>query len=53
VTRDVIPLVEAGAIRAVVDTVVPMEQAGRAHALLESGRTVGKVVLESSGHRLR
>ncbi|WP_285106436.1 NAD(P)H-quinone oxidoreductase [Promicromonospora sp. MEB111] len=53
VTRDVIPLVEAGAIRAVVDTVFPMEQANRAHELLESGRTVGKVILEPSGHRPR
>jgi len=48
VTRDVLPLIEAGEIRAVVDTVFPLAEADRAHELLESGRTVGKVVLETS-----
>lgn len=47
VIRDVLPLVEAGAIRAVVDTVFPLAEASRAHELLESGNTVGKVVLET------
>ncbi|MCM4080933.1 NAD(P)H-quinone oxidoreductase [Actinoplanes sp. TRM88002] len=47
VTRDVLPLVEAGAIRAVVDTVFPLDQADQAHELLEAGRTIGKVVLET------
>lgn len=47
VIRDVLPLVEAGAIRAVVDTVFPLAEASRAHELLESGSTVGKVVLET------
>jgi NADPH2:quinone reductase len=47
VTRDVLPLVASGAIRAVVDTVFPLAEASRAHALLESGKTVGKVVLET------
>lgn len=51
VTRDVLPLVQAGDIRPVVDTVFPLEQANLAHELLESGRTVGKVVLETSRHR--
>lgn len=53
VTRDVLPLVQAGSIRPVVDTVFPLEQAHLAHELLESGRTVGKVVLETSRHRPR
>jgi len=53
VTREVLPLVESGAIRAVVDTVFPLADASRAHELLESGRTVGKVVLETSRHRPR
>lgn len=53
VTRDVLPLVESGAIRAVVDTVFPLADASSAHELLESGRTVGKVVLETSRHRPR
>ncbi|MDO9396747.1 MAG: NAD(P)H-quinone oxidoreductase [Herbiconiux sp.] len=53
VTRDVLPLVAAGEIRAVVDTVFPLAEASRVHELLESGRTVGKVVLETSRHRPR
>lgn len=53
VTRDVLPLIASGAIRAVVDTVFPLAEANRAHELLESGRTVGKVVLETSRHRPR
>lgn len=53
VIRDVLPLVEFGAIRAVVDTVFPLAEANRAHELLESGRTVGKVVLETSHYRPR
>ena len=53
VTRDVLPLVEAGEIRAIVDTIFPLGEANRAHELLESGRTVGKVVLETSRHRSR
>ncbi|MCO8277707.1 NAD(P)H-quinone oxidoreductase [Actinoplanes sp. TRM 88003] len=51
VTRDVLPLVAAGAIRAVVDTVFPLAEAGRAHELLESGRTIGKVVLRTRHHQ--
>lgn len=48
VVRDVFPLIESGEIRAVVDTVFPLAEASAAHELLESGRTVGKVVLETS-----
>jgi putative PIG3 family NAD(P)H quinone oxidoreductase len=36
VTRDVLPLFDAGAIRVVVDTVFPLRDAPRAHELLES-----------------
>ncbi|GAA2246805.1 NAD(P)H-quinone oxidoreductase [Herbiconiux moechotypicola] len=53
VTRDVLPLLESGAVRAVVDSVFPLAEAARAHELLESGGTVGKVVLETSRHRPR
>lgn len=45
VTREVWPLVESGAIRAVVDHVVPMSEAARAHRALEAGDHVGKVLL--------
>jgi NADPH2:quinone reductase len=47
VIRDVIPLIESGAIRPVIEAVVPMADAATAHELLESGRTVGKVILEN------
>lgn len=52
VTRDVLPLFESGALRVVVHTVVPMADAARAHEILESKRTVGKVVL-SNHHTAR
>lgn len=47
VARDVLPLFESGAIRVVVDTVVPLPEAARAHTLLESKATVGKVILDN------
>jgi len=47
VIRGVLPLFETGAVRVVVDTVVPMAEAARAHELLESKRTVGKVILDN------
>jgi putative PIG3 family NAD(P)H quinone oxidoreductase len=43
--REVWPLLESGAVAPIVDTVVPLEQAARAHELLESGDVIGKVVL--------
>ena len=51
VVRDILPLFEKGLIRVVVDTVVPMTEAARAHQLLESKGTVGKVILENRGKR--
>ena len=47
VRRDVLPLVEAGALKPVIDSVVPMRDAAQAHTLLESGSTVGNVVLDN------
>lgn len=41
-----VPLLEDGRIRPIVDAVFPLEQAGAAHALVESNGTFGKVVLE-------
>lgn len=37
--------VERGALRPHVSTVLPLEQAARAHELIESGGTRGKIVL--------
>lgn len=47
VTRDVLPLYASGALRPVVDTVLPMSEAARAHELLEAKGTVGKVILDN------
>lgn len=47
VIRDVLPLFTSGAVRVVVDTVVPMTEAAQAHRLLEAKSTVGKVILEN------
>lgn len=43
--RDVLPLIESRAVRPVVEAVFPLERIAEAHALLESNRTFGKVVL--------
>lgn len=40
------PLIEAGRIRPVVDRVFPAAQAAAAHALMESGQHIGKIVLD-------
>jgi NADPH:quinone reductase-like Zn-dependent oxidoreductase len=42
---EVAALVETGALRPVIDTVLPLTEARRAHELGESGRTTGKIVL--------
>ncbi|SEA93952.1 MULTISPECIES: NAD(P)H-quinone oxidoreductase [unclassified Mycobacterium] len=47
VIREVLPLFDTRAIHPVVDTVVPLRDAGLAHRLLESGETVGKVILDN------
>jgi putative PIG3 family NAD(P)H quinone oxidoreductase len=39
------PLVASGAVRPVIDAVFPLAQAGKAHARLEAGDHVGKVIL--------
>jgi putative PIG3 family NAD(P)H quinone oxidoreductase len=44
--RHLVPLFERGALRAVVDRVLPLARAADAHALLQSNETFGKVVLE-------
>ena len=38
-------LIDAGTARPIVSTVLPLEQASQAHALLEAGHTRGKIVL--------
>lgn len=47
IERIVWPWVEAGKVRAVVDRTFPLADAAGAHAFLEAGAHVGKVVLEA------
>ncbi|MCF8505085.1 MAG: NAD(P)H-quinone oxidoreductase [Caulobacter sp.] len=47
IERIVWPWVEAGKVKAVVDRTFPLAQAAAAHAFLEAGAHVGKVVLEA------
>ncbi len=49
VRSHVLPLVEQGRIRPLVDTVLPMDRAAEAHRLLSEGRVMGKVVLTPPG----
>jgi putative PIG3 family NAD(P)H quinone oxidoreductase len=46
--REVVPLFDTGALRAVVDSRYPLEDAPEAHRRMESNATVGKVLLELS-----
>lgn len=45
VVVEVWPLVQRGAVRPVVDRVLPLDRAGEAHRVLEAGEHVGKVLL--------
>jgi putative PIG3 family NAD(P)H quinone oxidoreductase len=45
VREHVWPLIEAGTIRPVIEAVVPMRDAPRAHRILEEGHHMGKVLL--------
>jgi len=40
------PLIEEGAIRPVVDTVLPLAQARKAHEIMQTSRHIGKILLE-------
>jgi NADPH:quinone reductase-like Zn-dependent oxidoreductase len=42
---EIAALVESGALRPVIETVLPLAEARQAHELGESGRTTGKIVL--------
>jgi putative PIG3 family NAD(P)H quinone oxidoreductase len=49
VQESVWPLVAAGQVRPVIDTVVPLAEAHRAHQIMESGDHIGKIIL-AVGH---
>lgn len=42
------PRIESGDIRPIVDTTLPIEEVEKAHALVESNKTIGKVVMTVS-----
>jgi putative PIG3 family NAD(P)H quinone oxidoreductase len=46
VRKHVFPLIAAGKLHIVVDRVLPIQQAGEAHRVVEAGEHVGKVLLE-------
>jgi NADPH:quinone reductase-like Zn-dependent oxidoreductase len=48
VRENVWPLVESGAVRPVIDRILPMSDAAEAHRRLEEGGHVGKIVLKRS-----
>jgi NADPH:quinone reductase-like Zn-dependent oxidoreductase len=45
IEQHVWPWIESGQVKVPVDRALPLEQAGEAHAWLESGSQFGKVVL--------
>ncbi len=44
--RDVLGLIARGALRPVIAETLPLEQAAKAHSLVESGQMLGRIVLE-------
>ena len=48
IAENVWPLVAEGALRPVMDKVFPLAEAGAAHARMEAGEHIGKIVLEVS-----
>jgi NADPH2:quinone reductase len=42
----VLPLIELGAVRPIIDSTFPLADAAKAHALMESSQHMGKIVLE-------
>jgi NADPH:quinone reductase-like Zn-dependent oxidoreductase len=46
IAHTVWPYVEGGRLKPVIDSTFPLSQAAEAHARMESGEHVGKIVLE-------
>jgi putative PIG3 family NAD(P)H quinone oxidoreductase len=48
VAEHVLPLLESGQVKPIIDSTLPLEQAAAAHTLMESSRHMGKIVLTVS-----
>jgi NADPH:quinone reductase-like Zn-dependent oxidoreductase len=46
IAKTVWPYVEGGRLKPVIDSTFPLNQAAAAHARMEAGKHVGKIVLE-------
>jgi NADPH:quinone reductase len=46
--RDVVPLLASGAVQPIIDDVLPLADAARAHELVAGNRNFGKIVLDTS-----
>ena len=46
IAKTVWPYVESGRLKPVIDSVVPLVEAAKAHARMEAGEHIGKIVLE-------
>lgn len=53
VRRDLLPLIGKDRVRPVLSHRLPLVEAGKAHALMESGENFGKIVLELQGEAAR
>jgi NADPH2:quinone reductase len=45
VEREVFPLIERGEFKSVIDTTIPLRDAAKAHALMETSGHIGKIIL--------
>ncbi len=46
--QEIWPLIESGAIRPVIDGIIPLSDAANAHARMEAGAHVGKILLKTA-----
>ncbi len=44
-SRELLPAFDSGALRPVIDRILPMEEIASAHGLLEANKTIGKVIV--------